>query len=143
MLKLRTSKKTLTTLSRKLVDEHLKKVVVKAKFLRKQFEEYLLKPHSRGLWFPQGFYDDSLWAVMVQEIYYPDINQERLFTIPKIEEDNSYDYSDVEVAIREEKRHLVFLCHGFNGHHEDLKYLRAAIMENDSSAKVYSWLKKK
>jgi len=112
----------------------------KAEILRNRFETYLAKDSSRGLYFPKEFYDVSLKAVLIQEIFEPDITQKYLFCGPAIGSENSDELFAFGEWGRDEKRHLVFLCHGYNGHFEDLKFLKTQIMENDPSAKVYSWL---
>ncbi|CAI2383209.1 unnamed protein product [Moneuplotes crassus] len=140
MLKMKRVIKNFPTLTRTITEDDLERWSKNAKNLREMFETYLTKEVSRGLCFINEAYQDSFRAVMIQEIYDPDIIQKGLFSVPRIEFEKSYENSEFEIEMND-KRHLVFICHGYSGHYEDLMYLKAAIMENDPTAKVYSCLK--
>lgn len=109
MIKMRKSTKKSKSLTKVLTLENFEKMTLKAEAIRKRFEIYLRRDFSRGLYFPQEFYNESLKAVLIHEVFEPDIITKNLFEVPVIESDDSDNIFDFGEFLRESKRHLVFL----------------------------------
>jgi len=108
MIKVRKSTKYVNSLTKRLTNAALKKENSVAEILRQNFEEFLSKESARGLYYPLGFYKNSMKFVLTHEKYEPEVHGDNLYGFPS-QVDSVSDDSDYGVINKDEKRHLIFL----------------------------------
>lgn len=139
MLKKRRATKKAQWLNTTMRKSTFTKEIKKSQEIRDRYNKFAGTETARGLCYPLNFYENNYCPVILEEVCEPDVKKSKLFEAPKITRKSNLESEASDNSfLHKEKRHCVFLCHGYNGEASDMKHIYNTILNKDPGTFVYS-----